>query len=456
MLLAWPILALGSALAQHSEPSATVQGTIHDSDGNPVDQAAVVLQREGTGHSFSTRSDSRGNYIFSNVPDGLYTLQASKEGKSSVQLDSLVLKQHESKFVDLKLGILQPGKASETSTPQFFDQPQFTVSGVTDTTNLGGHGSDTVVRTRDSLAKETVSLGEPKPDESSDANARAETERLLAAHESAELHHRLADLDEKLGDSLDAVRHYQRAAEIDSSEAYLFDWGAELLLHHAPEPAQQVFTKGTEKYPKSSRMLLGLGAVSFARGNTDEAIRKICQASDLNPSDSVPYLFLGKIEQAEIVPSQDLIDRLRRFDALQPQNADAHYLYALGLWKQRSRSPKAHAAVQVKSLLEKTLQINPKYAAAELQLGLVEADRGAYAEAIAHYQRALQTDPELVEAHYRLAQAYRETGDSEKAKAEVRTYTQLTKESAQKEDRERREIKQFVYTLRDQSAPRPQ
>jgi Tfp pilus assembly protein PilF len=73
-------------------------------------------------------------------------------------------------------------------------------------------------------------------------------------------------------------------------------------------------------------------------------------------------------------------------------------------------------------------------------------------EAITHYQKALQIDPQMQEAHYRLAQAYRQIGESDKAKEELRIYGQLTKESAQKQDRERREIKQFVYTLRDQPA----
>ena len=43
--------------------------------------------------------------------------------------------------------------------PEFFDEPQFTVAGVTDPTNLGGHGSNTVLRTKETLAKDVASLG---------------------------------------------------------------------------------------------------------------------------------------------------------------------------------------------------------------------------------------------------------------------------------------------------------
>jgi len=62
-------------------------------------------------------------------------------------------------FLDRK----QPGgktgaRKPEAPAPEFFDEPQFTVAGVTQATNSGGHGSDTVLRTTEALAKATVSL----------------------------------------------------------------------------------------------------------------------------------------------------------------------------------------------------------------------------------------------------------------------------------------------------------
>jgi tetratricopeptide (TPR) repeat protein len=453
-LLALVMLLSSSVFAQESQHFASLHGAVRDDQGKPIAQVDVFLQKKDA-NKLTTQTDQQGNYNFQKLPAGVYSLQASKRGHPPATLEALFLKSHESKTVDLTLGI-QPGSAS-TSPPQFFDPPQFTVSGVTDTTNLGGHGSDTVVRTRNSLAKETVSLSGTTARNGTEAGdylaAKATVEKELATHETAELHHRLADIGEKLGDSLDAVHHYQRAAELDPTESYLFDWGAELLLHHAPEPAEEVFSKGTQKYPNSSRMLLGLGATAFARGNTNGAIQRICRASDLNPSDAAPYLFLGKVEQSEIIPPGELIDKLHRFVTLQPQNADANYYYAVGLWKQRNRSPKPDTATQVESMLKTALQINPSHAPAQLQLGIVHTDQARYAEAISDYQKALQIDPTLDEAHYRLAQVYRQMGESDKAKEELRRYTQLSKESAQQLDRERHEIKQFVYTLRDQSGP---
>jgi len=55
----------------------------------------------------------------------------------------------------------------------------------------------------------------------------------------------------------------------------------------------------------------------------------------------------------------------------------------------------------------------------------------------------------MQEAHYRLAQAYRQVGDAVKADAELQRCDQIARESAQEVDRERHEIRQFVYILRD-------
>jgi hypothetical protein len=43
-------------------------------------------------------------------------------------------------------------------------------------------------------------------------------------------------------------------------------------------------------------MLAGLGAAWYARGSYDLAAKCLCEASDLNPDDSNPYLFLGKMQ----------------------------------------------------------------------------------------------------------------------------------------------------------------
>jgi len=58
----------------------------------------------------------------------------------------------------------------------------------------------------------------------------------------------------------------------------------------------------------------------------------------------------------------------------------------------------------------------------------------------------------MEEAHYRLAQAYARTGETEKAQKEFEIHHRLVQESTERVERERREIQQFVIELR---APHP-
>ena len=453
------IFSLAVPLAgQETATSASLHGTVRDSRGKPVAKASVSLTEKNSAHSKSTSTDEQGHYTFAGLSAGVYSVHAAKRGVGDGEINKIFLAAREDKNVDLAI-------AAAAGTPQFFDEPQFSVSGVTDTTSLGGHGSDTVARTRDSIARDTTTLSEanagpsgvtPEINKSlrggNYAEARDEVRRLLAHQDTAALHHLLGTIEEKLGDSLNAVHEYQHAAQMDPTEPYMFDWGSELLLHHAPEPAGEVFDKGTKLFPKSTRMWIGLGASSFARGSNEQAVRQVCAASDLNPSDPAPYLFLGKMQHAEKNPPDEVLEKLHRFVTLQPQNAQANYYYAVALWKNRDPQDKSRAA-QIESLLANSIQLDPQFAEAELQLGIVHADQGDFSAAIPHYQRALQIAPQTEEAHFRLAQAYRQDGQPEKSREELNLYQQLSKESSAKLERERHEIPQFVYTLRDQSTP---
>src|SRR5207244_9734095 len=129
----------------------------------------------------------------------------------------------------------------------------------------------------------------------------------------------------------------------------LFDWGAELLLHRAAEPAIEVFAKGNRLFPRSVRMLIGLGAAWYARGSYDQAARSLCEASDLNPNDPTPYQFLGRMQGVETTQSGEMVEKLARFVQLQPENALANYYYALSLWKRRKDPADGERAAQVES-----------------------------------------------------------------------------------------------------------
>src|SRR5215470_1153964 len=151
--------------AQSSEivKPATLGGNVLDPQHRPTAGATVYLRAQEGIHTTTATTDSNGGYRFSSVKPGQYSLRAEMPGFDDAVFSSLFLKAGETKRIDLTFGPSQSGKSQPQTQPEFFDEPQFTVAGVSDTTNFGGHGSDTVVRTTESLAKDTVALSAGLP-----------------------------------------------------------------------------------------------------------------------------------------------------------------------------------------------------------------------------------------------------------------------------------------------------
>ena len=394
--------ALASIALLGQENLATVRGTVRDSQGRPL--ATVTVQLKTADQTLTAKSDSAGTYHFPALPPATYTLRAELTGQGEATIGPFALAANEDKKIDLTLA---------SGKPEFYDQPTFIVAGVTDSTSRGGHGSDAILRSSEALTKATASLG---------------------------------DVKEPPGDALAAAREYQRAAEQEPSERNLFDWGAELLAHRATGPAIEVFTRGNRRFPRSTRMLLGLAVAYYASGSYDQAAQRFFEASDLNPADPGPYLFLAKVQSSAITESDGYLKRMARFAKLEPANAWANFYYAASLWKKKGDAQPAEA------LLEKALQLDPTIADAHLQLGIIYSARKDFPQAIAAFERAIAIDPRMEEAHYRLAQVYARTGENLKAQKEFEIHHQLVKESSEQAERERREIQQFVIELR---APSP-
>lgn len=281
------------------------------------------------------------------------------------------------------------------------------------------------------------------------SDARALVQDLLKKKNTAELHNLLGEIEEKDGQFLAAANEYEAAAQMDPSESNLFDWGSELLIHRTLDPAIEVFQHATERYPKSPRLLIGLGMALYSRGNYDDAVKSLLQAADLNPSDPSSYLFLSKAYDSSPSQANQVIERFRRFAELQPRNPRASYYYAMSLWKgKRAQDPELNLQ-QIESLLKTAIALDPKLAEAHLQLGNLYSDQGKYAESIPEYERARDLSPDLADVHYRLGQAYSHTGQKELALQQLKVYQELRAQHLAEVDKQRADIRQFVYSAKD-------
>ena len=280
--------------------------------------------------------------------------------------------------------------------------------------------------------------------------ARRQIQSMLKAQNTAELHSLLADVEESAGDYLRAAAEYQTAAHLDPNEDRIFDWGAEFLVHQTYSPAITVLARGVELYPRSLKLNVGLGIALYLDQQYEKGLKQLCAATDLNPSEAWPYVFLGSSYAAlsSRLETDEVRKRLNRFAADQPRNARALYYYALSLWERNQTSEPETAKVQ--SLLEMAVQLDPSFVDAHLQLGVFYSDQHKYPDAIRELLSALALQPNLTTVHYHLAQAYTRTGQKDLAQKELQAFERLHSVETEESRAERNRIVQFVVSLRDQ------
>jgi tetratricopeptide (TPR) repeat protein len=284
-------------------------------------------------------------------------------------------------------------------------------------------------------------------------DAREQLQKLISLRDSAELHSLLGEVGEKSRNYVSSVAQYEQAARMEPSEPNIFNWGAELLLHQTFAPAIEVFRAGTQRFPQSPQLHNGLGVAFYGSGQLEDAARAFFQASDLNPADPAALTFLGKTcDGASPGLAAQIRSRIQSFISRDTQSAELNYYLAICLWRSNQIESKTDLNVQIESLLKQALTLDPNYADAYFQLGILYADQRKYPEAIEHYERAIKINPNAANTHYRLGQALVRAGKVARAEEEFASFERLRKSESDVTNKEQNQIQQFVYTMRKSDA----
>ena len=425
---------MGSTANQSAPDQSKIEGKVRDAAGQSIPEA-MVTPIDAAGRPGRPVTAGRDGRFSLEVPEGAsYKIRVSKDGFQTREVELGPIDEVR-KTVEVRL---EP--ARKVSGPEFSDEPNFTVAGVTDWNDTGLHGSNVNSATSESLVRDAAALRSKNEGKTRDAEGPGDQHRILG------------DAKERAGDPIGAVREYAEAAKLQPSEENYFAWGAELLLHRAGSAAIEVLGKGAADFPYSERMREALGAAYYENGQFMDASEAMCRASDLNPKDETPYLFLGRIEQAAsgIFPCSEA--RLMRFATEYPTNARANYYRGFLSWKKARRSQNAEEYQEAERFLQRAAQLEPAQGEAYVQLGLLHNAQGKHGEALGEFQAAVKASPELSAAHYQLSLAYRRAGRISEAENEMRRYEESRKLEEALREKERKEMRQFVTVLK--GAPR--
>ena len=114
-LLLGCLLMLTSAKVEAQSTFGTILGTVHDTSGAVIPGATVTLENSGTSTKRVVASDGSGNFTFSNIDVGKYSLNVAAQGFETFSVPEIDLSARESRRIEANM---QLGASSQTVTVQ--------------------------------------------------------------------------------------------------------------------------------------------------------------------------------------------------------------------------------------------------------------------------------------------------------------------------------------------------
>jgi tetratricopeptide (TPR) repeat protein len=282
------------------------------------------------------------------------------------------------------------------------------------------------------------------------AGALAAAQEARASKDIGEIHNLLGDVLEAQGKFIEAIDEYQEAVRLDpDSDKFAFDLGTELILHENHAAALAVFQAAQERFPKSSRTFLGLGAAEFLDGKTDESVSAFLKAVDLNPGFEPAYVFLGEAYIFSAVHSDEVGAKLAALAAKEPRNFGVQYYYGAVLIHEMDLDVTLDHLGQAGSALHRASALKPRDARVFYQLGELSRLQKRLPESIPYYKRAIALDPEFPEPLYKLGQVYVRLGKTQEGKQILALHKDVLTRTDADLYRRSGEIQSFVLKRRN-------
>ncbi|MFZ1945805.1 MAG: tetratricopeptide repeat protein, partial [Acidobacteriaceae bacterium] len=220
----------------------------------------------------------------------------------------------------------------------------------------------------------------------------------------------------------EAIREYKLAATLDSGDQDLFESGLGLIDLGSVDEAKRMFASAVVKYPDSASLWLGLGIAEYLLQQKADAVQSLLRAVDIDPEYLPPYSFLANLSGTSSEADTKIANSLTRLIALHPDSPEAHYDYALALWKRYKQIPNAAATAKIEAQLKLAIAQNPQDADAHYLLGVIDADTGDYTHAAEELSQSVELNPDNAEPHYRLALTYRSLKEADLADRQFKIF----------------------------------
>ncbi|MFO1011342.1 MAG: tetratricopeptide repeat protein [Planctomycetota bacterium] len=214
-----------------------------------------------------------------------------------------------------------------------------------------------------------------------------------------------------LNDPESALRVLQQGVDSNPDVAELQELqGDALVQQNFRRAAEGCYTKATELDPKRASAWRALGRVRVELGYEGSAVSALQKAIDLGRDDFGTFILLARAQAASGNPCgafQAYDEAFQRGEGDPELYVEASTLY-LNEVVRRSHKEAAQCA---QGWLERAIERNPNFMQGHFELGVLKEELGRKDEAIVHYRRAIELDPDFLPALRNLALLYFERKD---------------------------------------------
>ena len=243
----------------------------------------------------------------------------------------------------------------------------------------------------------------------------------------------------------------ERLSQTAATQARLYETQGEIALREGEtRRAFFLFKRAVERDPRCAEAQFQLATLYYRVGLTDETLHRLQEVTRLAPENAVYWNALGAAMQSKMEKFAEAEDALRRAVTLQPENAvyirdladlqakrkkpreaEENYRkalaadpenreaqFGLGRLLVESNQTLAHLT-EAEDLLENVAAADPSHAGAMFDLGRLALRQNRPADAVRWLEAAVALSPRNQYAHFQLARAYQQTGDTKRA-AQVR------------------------------------
>jgi len=276
------VIAVLLSVPAGAQTDGKLMGTVTAPDGEPVQDAVLVLIDPEVGRQIEFKSDKKGKYYRRGIPPAVYELRVTKEGYQEFRGDNIKVPAGGEKTVDVTMAPLVQEAPEPIQDTAYREGYEALKSG--DLEAAKAKMEEVLKESPDDFRANYI-LGHIHMRQGDMDTARASLERAQQLKPDAgEVYFDLGTIAAKQKDWARAQENFQRTAELEPGDAEAhYSLGVSYLNENKPSEAMAALQRAIELKPDHANAHKSLGYAFLQESRYQDSVRELERYLELEP-----------------------------------------------------------------------------------------------------------------------------------------------------------------------------